>query len=271
VSDAPLPEQRWRPWYGPLALVMGLLAGTVGGVVAAIAVPGGIVNRNSLSPTATDIATVIQDLCFVGAALILAAQVAPPRPEQFGLRRPRSIARAAGLVVAAGLAFLLISAAYFSLLHSSGQEKEFVKEIGGKAGTLGVLAVCALTTVIAPICEELLFRGFIYRSLRNWRGPWPAAVLTGVLFGVVHGVSAPAVDLAPLALLGLLLCGIYERTGSLYPCIAAHVINNALALSADESWGVGRAVGLLAAAVALVALVLASVRLASARWTPASD
>ncbi len=264
-------EQRWPPWYGPVGLIAGLVAGVFGGILAVLFVQGGASHSGNLSPAATDLATVIQDLGFVGAAVYLAAQIAPVRPSQFGLVAPRTLWGAVGLVIGAGLAFVVLSDVYFALLHSSSQEKEFVKEIGGNAGTLGVLAVCALTTVVAPICEELLFRGFIFRSLSNWRGPWPAAVMTGILFGLVHGLSAPAVDLTPLAFLGFLLCVVYYRSGSLYPCIALHVINNAIALSADENWSAGRTTALLLGSLGLVTLVLACVRLASARWTPVSD
>jgi membrane protease YdiL (CAAX protease family) len=269
VDDSP--QQRWPPWYAPLALVGGLLVGVVGGIIAVLVVQGGTSRAGNLTPAETDVATVIQDLGFVAAAVFLAAQVAPVRPSQFGLVAPRSLWRALGLLVGAGVLFVGISDVYFVALHSSSQEKEFVKEIGGNAGTLGVLAVCALTTVIAPICEELLFRGFIFRSLSNWSGPWPAAAMTGILFGLLHGLSAPAVDLAPLALLGFLLCAVYHWSGSLYPCIALHAINNALALSSDENWGSGRTVALLFGSIALIVAVLAFVRLASSRWTPASD
>jgi uncharacterized protein len=264
-------SDRWPAWYGPLALVIGLVVGTIGGVIAAAVIPGGIVNHSTLSPTATDIATLIQDLCFIGAAIFLAAQIARVRPSQFGLVVPRSPWRALGLLVAAGVLFVVVSDVYFTIVHSSGNENELVKEIGGDETGIGIVAVCALTTVIAPICEELLFRGFIFRSLSNWRGPWPAAIATGILFGVVHGLSAPAVDLAPLAFLGFALCGLYYLSGSLYPCIALHAINNVFALSSDEGWGTATTVGLLFGTLAAVVAVLALVRLASARWIPASD
>jgi membrane protease YdiL (CAAX protease family) len=124
--------------------------------------------------------------------------------------------------------------------------------------------------VVAPICEELLFRGFIFSALRNWRGPWPAALITGVLFGAVHGLSAPAQDLLPLAFLGFVLCLIYQQTGSLYPCIVLHLLNNSIAFGADEHWGL-RILELTAGSLATVALVLYLVQLASARWMPVSD
>ena len=209
-----------------------------------IAIPGGARTGN-LSPAATDIATVIQDLGFVAAALFLARRASRRcAARQFGLRRAAPWRRAIGAASPPRSCSSCSPSAYFAVLHSSGQEKEFVKEIGGNGDTLGILAACAVTCVVAPICEELLFRGFVFRALRNWRGVWPAAAITGVLFGAVHGLSAPAVDLLPLAFLGFVLCIVYERSGSLYPCIALHVLNNAIALGADEHWGAGRAVAL---------------------------
>ena len=263
------PESRWPPWYGPVALVMGLVAGIFGGAIVAIVLPGGVSHGN-LSPAAIDVATLIQDLSFVVAAVFLASRVATPRPRQFGLKRPRSMWRAVALVPATLVVVSAIAYAWFAALNTSGQEKEFVKEIGGNAGTVSVLAVCALTCVVAPICEETLFRGFIFRSLENWRGPWPAAVATGVLFGLVHGLSAPAVDLLPLGLLGFALCVVYMLSGSLYPCIAIHMVNNAIALGSDESWGAGKVVALIVGAFAIGTLLLVMVRLASSRWMPAT-
>ena len=263
-------EPRWPAWFGPVALALGLIAGIVGGVIAVIVIQGGKTAGNTLTPLETDVATVIQDLAFACVAIFLASRVAPVRPRQFGLRLPRSRARAAGVAIGVLLAFYAISVLWFALVNSSGKETEFVKEIGGRDGTLAVLGVCALTTVLAPICEELLFRGFIFRSLSSWRGPWPAALVTGLLFGGVHGLSAPAVDLLPLAVLGVGLCAVYQWTGSLYPCIAMHAVNNAIALGGDENWA-WRTVELAVGALAVVALLLWCVRLASARWEPATD
>ena len=104
--------------------------------------------------------------------------------------------------------------------------------------------------MVAPICEEFLFRGFIFTALRNWRGTWPAAIITGLLFGGVHVGSAPVVDLVPLAFLGFGLCLLYRITGSLYPCIAAHSLNNSIAYGSLESWSFGQVILLLGASLA---------------------
>ena len=73
--------------------------------------------------------------------------------------------------------------------------------------------------MVAPICEEFLFRGYIFTALRNWKGTWPAAVITGLIFGGVHAGSAPALDLAPLAALGFGLCLLYRYTGLAVPLL----------------------------------------------------
>jgi membrane protease YdiL (CAAX protease family) len=268
VTDAG--EQRWPPWYGPLGLLAGLALGILGGVIVELFAHVGGASLINVSPGLTDAETVVQDIGFIVAAVYLAARIGPVRPGQFGLAAAGRPWRAVGLVIGGLLAFYVLSFVWFSALHTSGTEKTLVKEIGGNSGTLGILAACVVTCVVAPVCEEFLFRGFIFAALRNWRGPWPAALITGLLFGAVHGLSAPAVDLLPLAFLGVVLCLVYQRTGSLYPCIALHLLNNTIAFGADEHW-VWRAAELTVASLALVTLLLYLVRLASARWTPVSD
>jgi membrane protease YdiL (CAAX protease family) len=111
------------------------------------------------------------------------------------------------------------------------------------------------------MCEEFLFRGFIFTALRNWRGTLPAAVITGLVFGGVHVTSAPALDLIPLAGLGFGLCLLYRRTGSLYPCMAAHSLNNSIAFAGLEGWSLqAGALDAIAAIAAIAALILLAER-----------
>jgi membrane protease YdiL (CAAX protease family) len=117
-----------------------------------------------------------------------------------------------------------------------------------------------LTCVIAPICEEFLFRGYIFTALRNWHGTWPAAIITGLVFGAVHAGSAPALDLAPLAALGFGLCVLYRFTGSLYPCIAAHALNNSLAFASLEEWNLLQGIALIAASLLAISCVVLAFR-----------
>ena len=149
--------------------------------------------------------------------------------------------------------FLLLSVIW-SALFNPGKEK-ILEQLGTNEAASLLLFSAGLTCVVAPICEEFLFRGYIFTALRSWRGTWPAAVITGLVFGAVHAGSAPALDLVPLAMLGFGLCLLYRYTGSLYPGIAAHSLNNSLAFAALEGWGWQAPVLMAGSLAAIAALV----------------
>ncbi len=100
---------------------------------------------------------------------------------------------------------------------STRAKEKLLEQLGSNEGALLLVPSAALTCVVAPICEELLFRGYIFTALRNWRGTLPAALITGLLFGGVHAGSAPVLDLVPLAALGFGLCLLYRCTGFAVP------------------------------------------------------
>ena len=95
-----------------------------------------------------------------------------------------------------------------------------------------VIAVLAVVMIVglAPIAEELFFRGFVFAGLRTRWSLWPAAITSGLIFGLVHAPTG-ITTVVPLATLGIALCWLYNRTGSLWPCVIAHMINNGLALA----------------------------------------
>lgn len=249
-------QRRWVPWYGIGALLLGVFIGLLAGVVAAEVGHAAGYSLSSPPPAAVDSATLVQDLAFVGAAVLFARMCAPVAFAQFGLSPARGPFRAALLVLGALLAFLLFSAIWTAALHINAQEKQVVRDLGGNSGTLGVLAAIAVTCVLAPVCEEVLFRGFMFRALANWRGPLLGALITGVVFGAVHVGSAPIGDIVPLAFFGTVLCGLYQRTGSLYPGIALHALNNSLALGVNEGWSWQIVAVLIVASLAAIAVLL---------------
>jgi uncharacterized protein len=254
------PVTDWPWWTAPLALVGGLVLAAVAGLIVDIpAVALGVNVTSSHIPSGLVLAdTVVQDASFVAAAVFF-AQLGGRKVSawQFGLR-PTAFWRAVRLLVAVLVGFLLFSVIWGEILH--GEKEKTLEQLGAGEGAIPLLLSAALTCVIAPICEEFLFRGFIFTALRNWRGTWPAAIITGLLFGGVHAFSAPAVDLVPLAALGVGLCLLYRYTGSLYPCIAAHSLNNSVAFGVLEGWG-WQIPLLMAASLALIGLLaLALVR-----------
>jgi membrane protease YdiL (CAAX protease family) len=244
----------------PAALVGGLVLAALGGLIVDIpALLFGVnISANHVPPGLEIADTVVQDCGFVLAAVFFAqlgGRVVTAA--QFGLR-PTAFWRAARLVVVTLVAFLLLSLIWTSIFEAS--KEKLLEQLGTNENTSLLLLSAALTCVVAPICEEFLFRGFIFTSLRNWHGVWPAAIISGVLFGAVHAGSAPAVDLVPLAGLGFGLCLLYRATGSLYPCIAAHSLNNSLAFGSLEDWGWQIPVLMIASLVLIWLLARALIR-----------
>ncbi|HEY2632523.1 MAG TPA: type II CAAX endopeptidase family protein [Solirubrobacteraceae bacterium] len=250
----------WPAWTGFGALVGALVLAAVGGLIVDIpAVLAGVKVSSSHTPHGLVLLdTFVQDAMFVLAAVLFAGMGGRVVSSwQFGLR-PTPARRAAGLVVLTILVFLLFSAVWTLVVNESVKEK-LLEQLGANetAVLLGFSAL--LTTVVAPICEEMLFRGYIFAALSKWRGWLPGAAITGVLFGAVHVGSAPAIDLVPLGALGFLLCLLYRRTGSLYPGIATHSINNSIAFTALEKWG-WQVVPLMAGSLAAIWLIWLAAR-----------
>jgi membrane protease YdiL (CAAX protease family) len=265
VERPPRPESpRWKPWMAWAALVAAFAGALVGAlVIGVIGVAAGS-SFTDPSPAVSDVALIVQDLSFIGAALLFANISSRPLPEQFGLR-PTRFWPAVGWMAAAFAAFYAFTLVWVAILGVSPDDTKLPDELGVKDSTYALLAVAFLVTVVAPIAEEFFFRGFFFGALRNWKGLWPAALLTGLVFGAIHVGSAEAAFLLPLGFFGFSLCLLRERTGSLYPGIALHCVNNSLAFGVSQHWG-WEIVVLCLCALGLISLVALTVR---ARWTPA--
>jgi membrane protease YdiL (CAAX protease family) len=91
-------------------------------------------------------------------------------------------------------------------------------------GPLGTLQLWLGAVIIAPLAEELFFRGLLLQALCfHWHRAWPAIAASSVLFGLVHGQPQ---DIVPLVVLGLVLGYLRVRHGSLWPCLLVHVLFN---------------------------------------------
>jgi uncharacterized protein len=251
-----LPANDWHAWTGLAALAAALVLAAFGGLIVDIpAIALGVKISTEHTPPGIELAgTVVQDVVFV-LTVVLFARLGGRKVRSWQLGfRPTAARRAVGLVVLVLLAFLLFSELWAVILNESEKEK-LLEQLGANETALLLALSALLTTVIAPICEETLFRGYIFPALSKWKGWLPGALITGVLFGGVHFGSAPVIDLVPLAVLGFLLCLLYRRTGSLYPGIATHSLNNSIAFGALESWSVGQSVLLMVGALLAIGLL----------------
>jgi membrane protease YdiL (CAAX protease family) len=270
----PAASAGWSPWLAPAALVGGIVMAAVGGLIVDIpaALLGADVNASKLPPGLSIADTAVQDAAFVLVAVFL-AQLGGRKVSAalFGLR-PTRLWRSVGLMLLTVVVFVLFSVIWAAVFDV--KEEKLLETLGANESTLLLVLSAALTCVVAPIGEEFLFRGFIFTALRNWRGTWTAAAITGALFGLVHVGSAPALDLVPLAGLGVGLCLLYRATGSLYPCIAAHALNNSLAFGGLEHWSWASVALLMIASLLVLAtlgLVLTRAGVTSREPAPATS
>jgi len=226
---------RWPPWYAGVGFLVALISTLV--VVGIVAAATGA-STSDETPTFTVVATFLQGVVFIGTAVLFASFAGRPRPEHFGLRRTRfwpTVGWAAlGLV-----SFYAVAAIYTAIVQPDA-EQTVAQDLGADQGTLGLIAAGFMVICIAPVAEEFFFRGFFYRALRSRYSVLVAALIDGIVFGIIHWDFSSADGLLivpPLAALGLTFCLVYERTGSLYPVIALHAFNNAIAfgVTVDEA------------------------------------
>jgi len=80
--------------------------------------------------------------------------------------------------------------------------------------------------VLAPVAEEVLFRGYLYGKLRKLLPVWLAVLITSALFGAAHGQWNVGLD---VFVLSIVLCSLREVTGNIWAGILLHMIKNGLA------------------------------------------
>jgi len=156
-------------------------------------------------------------------------------PVVFGLKRVglvRAIGIAGGLVLLLLPLFMLVTTIAYQFLDGHTEPQELVKvyQHAAKTGRSEIIwQVFVAAVVIAPITEEMLFRGYFYAVLKRSIGPLPAALGISLLFGAVHN---NALGFPGLTLLALGLTLAYEWSGSILVSIFMHAWFNATSLYA---------------------------------------
>jgi membrane protease YdiL (CAAX protease family) len=255
---------RWPAWYAIAGFLVGVVATFI--AVGILAAATGTTSADE-SPAFTIVATLIQGAIFVGTAVVFASFTAPPRPWHFGLRRTR-LWKAVGWAALGMFSFYVFAAVYSAAVHPDAKQS-VTESLGADQGTVGLIAAGIMVVAVAPVAEEFFFRGFFYRALRTRFAVITAALIDGVLFGVIHydfSGSGLLLILPPLAVLGFVLCLVYEQTGSIFPTIALHSLNNAVAYGVQaDAWTVSVVIGpLMLAACVLAPRVVRPLRAAPA-------
>jgi membrane protease YdiL (CAAX protease family) len=229
--ETPRPvDDAWRGWSATrlVVLALSLMTANLAAQVLAFQLTGNLF-------AAAGAGAALTILFAAGAAQAHAAQTGGDAPRTTRTHAAFDLVRMpAGecvLCAAAALGSLLptsLLAGLSSGLHPPGPEwiAMYNRHLPGSAA--GIALAAAAVVVAAPLAEELVFRGLIYRLGRRAWGPWPAAVVSALVFGLVHGEPW---YLFGLVALGLLLAAVYELTGSLWSAVIVHAVHNAVALA----------------------------------------
>ena len=163
---------------------------------------------------------------WLGLVLAIAAE----RWDLFELRAVRSWGRAAMLGLSALLTIYVLEAVVSAipLPQTPSHEQGLTPTHWEPAHARAFAANVVLFAVVAPIVEELTFRG-VGQSLLAFLGRWPSMVIVGVTFGAAHGLVEGLLVLVPF---GIALAWLRDRTRSVIPGMVVHGLFNGIALAA---------------------------------------
>lgn len=231
-------------WRSPLGLRAGLalsMADDAFGFVAALAcawwlrAPAEVLAFDVVTRTgalSALVGTAAGNLGVLGVALLLY------RWRGVGARGaglvPLPVTRIAAIATATAVPLLFMSMIHeVAFFHLFGREprsnvEPILKALLDASASPVVFAGLVLTVaVIAPVAEEIIYRGLLYRAFRDRAGVPVALLLSGFVFAIAHLEQD---HLLALWFIGVVLAWVTERSGSLIPAMAAHGLYNGLSL-----------------------------------------
>jgi len=230
VPQSP-PRKRWSIFLGIVLYLAGQLS--VSFWLPRLLIGAGVISAREAHEAAQSLINVLtfwlMDVAnVVSVALILAAVLGFYREKLASLgftskKVPKALLYGVlGFVVA----FVVTTAVGYPIQQRFGTDptQEALSQATEAPGLFPLVIVSGV--IIAPISEEIVFRGYLYKAFRDHFKPSHAIVLSAVIFSVLHLELLATVQ---LFIVGILLAYVYEKTGNLMAPITLHVLNNAVA------------------------------------------
>ncbi len=244
-----------------LAAVAAVFGTQLAAVMALMARRAGTFDPERDGLTALLVSVPASSLALIGIAWLAAGR---PRRERLRLLPSRV---SAATIVAMIVGILALSQALESIAILAGvgpgANLDWIARTLAAASPVGLLLAILVIGGLAPVGEELFFRGFMLTRLRRVWSAGPAILVTAIAFGVIHGEWVHGVLATGI---GIYLGLVTERSASVIPAVICHVANNtaSVVLSAALGSPQGRGVN------AVLLVVGAGLFAASLRWLPPS-
>lgn len=207
-------------------IAQSVLVGVVG-LLVALSIPLESVNKSVLNTVLSALLYIITLLLVAVLPIIVKTQKTDKK--EIGLDRLPSWTDI--LITPAGLIVYLIASSLLMLLMThlfNWIDVTQIQDTGFDHLSQYYEYILAFVTlvIVAPVIEEILFRGYLYGKLKKFLPVWVAMIITSVLFGLFHGSWALAIDTFSLS---IVLCLLREITGSLWASILLHMTKNGIA------------------------------------------
>jgi len=223
------PWATWGPWIGVGGAILALIVGLV--LTVPIFWISGVSEFDELGWVPRALIQLCTAIGFVLVPFAVAKEIsagATWREAAARLGFRSFAAKEAAKWIALGFVSYIAFAIAFAVLFGTPEQAD----IAGKLGPIPVQVL--LIVLVAPFAEELCFRGMLFGGFRTTFNLPVAALGAGLVFGLLHystGISA----VPQLIVLGAIFAVVYEKTGSIWPPIIFHAINNAYALAIINS------------------------------------
>jgi CAAX protease family protein len=210
------PERRVSPWWMLLPAILFVL-NFVGGVTS-----GGDDRSNEVYDITGLVASGVVEAALAGYALVAARFSEGPVGEILAVRRVSL--RSALTVAGVGLGAILVSEAVLDPIFNGGEQQGIEPTHSPQTSHqwVAVAVAAVMLVLVAPIAEELIFRGLGFAAF----GP-VAVPVTALLFAIAHGLPSLVVE---VAVAGLVLAELRRRTSSVLPGMGVHMAFNGIAL-----------------------------------------
>ncbi|MDD2586417.1 MAG: type II CAAX endopeptidase family protein [Syntrophomonadaceae bacterium] len=169
---------------------------------------------------------IIQFISTVLLVLAFTMLINKAAPADLGIKKPHRGTDYFRYGVVGGIILMLVMIILsipINYLHPEIEPQVYEDILRAVHGFPQFILIFIMGAVLAPLSEELFYRGMIYPVFRKYLGPGWGMVVAGLVFGLAHW---DIWRLIPLSIGGALLCLIYEKTGSIFISALAHGVWN---------------------------------------------